>query len=135
MNGIEVALSPGEAIDRLTILEIKIDRLKDPAKLSIARREHAALAAAIFARPAPTTGRVGRLRAALREANEDLWAIEDDIRGFEARGVFDEAFIALARAVYKTNDRRGALKRAIDREYGAGIHEVKSHDLPDVSDV
>lgn len=134
MTGVTVEISPGEAMDRLTILEIKLARIADPAKRAVAAREHAALAAACDARLKPTPKAL-RLRAALKEVNEDLWAIEDDIRAFEARGDFDEAFIGLARAVYLTNDRRGALKQAIDKEFGASVHEVKSHDLPDVSDV
>lgn len=131
---VPVELSPGEALDRLTILDIKLARLADPAKRAVAAREHADLAAACDAR-LDLTEKAMRLRDALRQANEGLWTIEDDLRAMEVRGEFGDAFIAAARSVYLTNDRRGALKQALDRELGARFHEVKSHDLPDVSDL
>lgn len=135
MNGshVPVELSPGEALDRLTILDIKLLRLVDPAKRAVAARERAALAGAC-ASHLELTEKALRLRDALREVNERLWLVEDDLRAMEARGEFGDSFVARARSVYLTNDRRGALKQALDHELGARFHDVKSHDLPDVSD-
>lgn len=128
---VPIEVSPGELIDRLTILEIKDARLVDASKRRIAARERAALAAALEAHLSPSS-KASELRAKLKSVNEALWVIEADIRKYEARGDFGAEFIALARAVYQTNDRRSALKQALDQAFGAEVHDVKSHDLPDV---
>lgn len=121
-----VPVSWGELIDKITILEIKNARIADPAKRANVARELAALAAARDAGgalPAP----VGPLTAELRGVNEALWEIEDAIRDCEARGDFGSGFVDLARSVYRTNDRRAALKRRINEAMGSELVEEKSY--------
>jgi len=116
-------VSWGELIDKITILEIKAARIAEPAKLANVRRELQALTAVRDAQgAAPAT-----LAAELREVNEQLWDIEDLIRECEQRGDFGPAFIELARSVYKSNDRRAALKRRISDAMGSELVEEKSY--------
>lgn len=123
---IHVPVSWGELLDKITILEIKSERIADPAKTANVARE---LAALIHTRDragvdlAPVADAIG----ALREVNEALWQIEDDIRDCERLETFDEKFIALARAVYRTNDRRAQLKRRINDALGSDLVEEKSY--------
>ncbi len=131
--GVPIKVSPGELIDRLTILEIKEARMTDPAKRRIAARERALLSSAHDAHLSPPPV-VARLRAELKAVNEALWQVEDDIRLCEAQSDFGADFVALARRIYKTNDRRSALKQALDHAFGAEFHDVKSHELPDAGD-
>lgn len=116
----------GEVIDKLTILEIKSARIGDAAALANVRHELAIVAA--VARPAldRITGLAGCM-ARLREVNSALWGIEDELREKEAAGQFDEAFVALARSVYRTNDERAAIKRQINALTSSGIVEEKSY--------
>ena len=130
MTHLSVPVSPGELIDKLTILEIKLARIADPAKLANIRREHAALDAVARA-SLPPSAELAELRAALGEVNAALWQIEDEIRACEARGEFGAAFVALARAVYRTNDRRAALKKRINLLLGSDLVEEKSYVDPD----
>ncbi len=121
-----IPASAGEVIDKLTILEIKLARITDAAKLANVAREHAALAeawAAAVPDPAPLAATV----AELREVNETLWEVEDEIRDHERRGDFGPSFVTLARSVYRTNDRRAALKRAINEALGSALVEEKSY--------
>ncbi|WP_425406894.1 DUF6165 family protein [Hwanghaeella sp.] len=121
-----VPVSWGELIDKITILEIKQQKLADPAALDNVRRELALLAAVRDeARPLPAG--VAQATDALREVNEALWRIEDDIRDCERDKNFNKTFIELARAVYKTNDRRAALKREINTLMNSDIYEEKSY--------
>ena len=120
-----VPVSWGELLDKITILEIKEERIADPAARSNVRRELGLLrdiAAPALAEPAAT-----RLLATLRRINERLWDIEDDIRGKEAHADFGPDFIALARAVYKTNDQRAALKRELNGLLNSELVEEKSY--------
>lgn len=121
-----VEIGSGELIDKITILQIKAERIADPSKLVNVRHELAVLEAA-----RRTHGVAGRelaaLEADLKAVNLRLWVIEDEIRACEARGDFGDAFIALARAVYGTNDRRAALKKSINLLTGAAIVEEKSY--------
>ncbi|WP_270938782.1 DUF6165 family protein [Falsiroseomonas oryzae] len=123
---IDIPASPGEVLDKLTILEIKLDRIADATKRENVAREHAALTAAWDAavgdRPA-----LAPLRAELRAVNERLWDVEDELREHERRGAFDAAFVELARAVYRTNDRRAALKRQVNDLLGSTLREEKSY--------
>ncbi|HKY94065.1 MAG TPA: DUF6165 family protein [Kiloniellales bacterium] len=118
-------ISPGELIDKITILEIKSERLSDAAKLANVRyalerlRTTRALLDGEAALPP--------LEAALKAVNAQLWQIEDEIRDCERRGDFGPAFVALARQVYRQNDRRAELKKAIDRLYGSAMTEEKSY--------
>ncbi len=123
---ITISVSPGEAIDRLTIAEIKSERFADPAKLAHVRVELARLAKT--AKEAiPDTDELRGLRAELKAVNEKLWVIEDDIRDCERRGEFGAAFVALARAVYRTNDQRAAVKRRINQALGSELIDEKSY--------
>ena len=118
-----IEVAPGELIDKLTILAIKLDRIDDPAKRANVRREHEMLARAHPGDVAP----LDALTAELRAVNASLWEIEDRIRDCERLGDFGADFVALARAVYKTNDRRAALKRAINDTLGSRLVEEKSY--------
>lgn len=123
---VNIRIAPGEVLDRLTILEIKAERINDTAKLANVRREHAELAAAAH-RAIPATAEIAKLRAELKAVNAELWEIEDDIRDCERARDFGPRFIALARAVYTTNDRRAALKRRINEALGSDLVEEKSY--------
>lgn len=117
-------ISAGELIDKITILEIKAERISDPAKLANVRHELEALAAL---RDSHGLDALATLAADLRTVNETLWQVEDEIREREAAGRFDARFIELARAVYVTNDRRAALKKEINVAVGSAIIEEKSY--------
>lgn len=123
---ISAPVSPGELIDKITILEIKCVRIPDAAKRALAADE---LRLLIERRDAavPASEALDSLAADLRGVNESLWSVEDDLRRFEAKGEFGAAFVALARSVYVLNDRRAALKREINALLGARLREVKSH--------
>lgn len=121
-----VPVSWGELVDKKTILEIKVERLRDPDAVANARRELALLAAPLAAR-APLPPALGTLEAALRDVNRRLWDIEDAIRLKEAEGVFDGGFITLARSVYQTNDVRSRLKREINLLLRSGLIEEKQY--------
>ncbi|HVV28520.1 MAG TPA: DUF6165 family protein [Rhizomicrobium sp.] len=120
-----VPVSWGELIDRITILEIKTVRLPAAAARANAARELALLrgiAAAALAESA-----VAGLALQLKGVNEALWEIEDRIRDKERNHAFDAEFIELARAVYKRNDERGKMKRAIDVALKSELTEEKSY--------
>ena len=123
---IKVPISPGELIDKITILEIKSARMTDAAKLANVRTELALLEATW--RESPYAGSdIASEWASLRDINQKLWDIEDDIRDKERHRTFDEGFIELARAVYVTNDERAAVKRRINTRLGSTIVEEKSY--------
>ena len=121
-----VEIGPGELIDKITILRIKSERMSDPARLANVRHELAVLERARNAHLSDSTD-LRALEADLKVINEQLWDIEDDIRNCEKQGDFGPTFIGLARAVYKTNDRRAALKKKINLLTGAAIVEEKSY--------
>jgi hypothetical protein len=121
-----INVSPGELVDKLTILEIKLENIADPSKLSNVRREHDLLRTAFLANIAETT-ELAELTAKLKGTNEQLWKLEDDIRDHERAGDFGDSFVALARSVYRTNDKRAALKRRISDLLGSAIVEEKSY--------
>ena len=118
--------SPGEFLDRLTILEIKSERIADPAKLANVRRELELLRATWAASPLAARD-VSALLAGLRAANEALWEVEDRLRACEAGRRFDAEFVELARTVYRTNDRRAAIKRQLNLQLGSDLLEEKSY--------
>jgi hypothetical protein len=126
MARIEVPVSFGELVDKVTILEIKSARMADAAKLANVRREldglMVKLAPLLAATPALTP-----LKTSLRTLNESLWQIEDDIRDCERNRDFGERFVELARNVYRTNDKRAAAKREIDALLGSEVVEEKSY--------
>ncbi|MDJ0685128.1 MAG: DUF6165 family protein [Alphaproteobacteria bacterium] len=122
----DIPVSWGEVIDKITILEIKAQRFTNPEAKANVEKELGLLSERrdrIEAAPADLSD----LTAALRDVNEALWVIEDDIRECERRKDFGEAFIALARAVYKTNDRRAALKKEINVAMNSDIVEEKGY--------
>ncbi|MDR2877696.1 MAG: DUF6165 family protein [Chromatiales bacterium] len=119
-------ISVGEFLDKVTILEIKSERIGDPAKLSNVKRELDTLRNIWSASPFSRQDLVAEI-AELKRINEKLWQIEDDIRDKEAAGAFDDVFIQLARAVYITNDERAAVKRRINVKVGSTLIEEKSY--------
>jgi hypothetical protein len=126
MNEIRVPVSFGELIDKITILEIKSERIEDAAKLANVGRELDALNAVWTASPVAGTD-IAALRADLKAVNERLWSIEDDIRMKEAAQAFDAGFIQLARSVYFENDERARIKREINTALGSSLVEEKSY--------
>jgi len=121
-----VPVSPGELIDKITILELKSQRMADPAKLHNVRTELALLTDTWKASGYATTD-VSAERAALRDLNAKLWDVEDQIRDKERDGCFDAEFIELARAIYFTNDQRASIKKQINTRLGASLVEEKSY--------
>lgn len=121
-----VPVSWGEVIDKLTILDIKQARMTDADALAHVRRERAALADIAAAALAADPG-LAALRDGLHAVNERLWEIEDRIRDKERARRFDEEFVALARQVYRSNDERARIKRAINMLTGSALREEKSY--------
>jgi hypothetical protein len=126
MNEILVPISPGELLDKITILRIKAARMSDTAKLANVKHE-LALLEKTWTESGASAVDLGDEEANLTRVNEALWAIEDDIRDEERAHRFGEKFIELARAVYVTNDERAAIKRRINTLSGSGIVEEKSY--------
>lgn len=126
MDIIEVPVSPGEVLDKITILEIKSERMDDPVKVANVRRE-LQLLQATWQKAVPQDETVQRLHTKLKSINEDLWVIEDDIRDKEFAREFDQRFIDLARSVYVTNDQRADAKKELNLYLGSEIVEEKSY--------
>lgn len=122
---IEVPVSWGELVDKITILQIKSDRMTDEGKLVNVRKELALLTEKLGAHA--ENDDVSRLTKALYDVNAELWDIEDDIRDCENSGDFSDKFVQLARAVYITNDKRAELKREVNFALGSGLMEEKSY--------
>ena len=123
---VSVEISPGELIDKITILEIKLDRMVDAEQLVTVKREFEVLAAARDD-ALKKTPELDRLSADLKKANENLWEVEDDIRDCERANDFGDTFVKLARAVYVNNDKRSQLKREINELLGSSLIEEKSY--------
>jgi hypothetical protein len=126
MSDIRVPISPGELLDKITILRIKSRRMTDPQKLRNVRIELDALQDT-WASSAYAHADIAADEAALSAVNERLWLIEDDIRDMERAQTFDARFIELARSVYFANDERAAIKRRINIRLGSGLVEEKSY--------
>jgi hypothetical protein len=126
MSDILVPVSPGELIDKITILRIKAARIGDAQKRANVATE-LGLLEAVLARAVPAGPEIARLTEELHGVNETLWVIEDDLRDLERARDFGPRFVELARAVYITNDRRAALKKAINTALGSRIVEEKSY--------
>jgi len=126
MKDIAVPISPGELIDKITILRIKSRRMTNPQKLANVRLELKALQDT-WASCAYAQAEIEADENALLAVNEHLWAIEDEIREKERAQSFDHEFVRLARAVYFTNDERAAIKRRINDKLGSRIVEEKSY--------
>lgn len=129
LRPITIEVSPGELLDKISILEIKRRRICDPEKRRNVRFELASLQSAWRALVFPPN--VRRLTRELRAVNETLWKIEDAVRRCEQKGDFGPDFIRLARSVYRNNDRRARLKRQINESLGSPLVEEKS--LPDTA--
>ncbi len=124
-HDILVPISVGELMDKITILEIKSERIKNPAQLKNIMHELEALRAVRL-------GHIDRamsdkLSAELKTVNAKLWDVEDAIRDCDARGDFGGSFIEVARAVYRLNDERSRLKKAINVASGSRLFEEKSY--------
>jgi hypothetical protein len=126
MKDILVPISPGELLDKITILRIKAARILDAVKLANVKLELDLLEASWR-----DSGCAANARAqdehALQRVNEQLWDIEDRIRDKEAKQTFDREFIELARAVYVSNDERAAIKKRINVQLGSRLVEEKSY--------
>ena len=123
---IRIDVSPGELIDKITILEIKAARFTDVEKLANVQRELALLQRA-HAQTIAVSAEIERLTDELRRVNRQLWEIEDAIRVCEQQQDFGAKFIELARSVYHTNDIRAALKKQINEQLGSTIVEEKEY--------
>jgi hypothetical protein len=126
INDILVPISPGELLDKITILRIKCARIQDAAKLAnvrleLSRLEHSRAASL------PADAGLAAEESALERVNAELWDIEDRIREHEAARRFDAGFIELARAVYLRNDERAAIKRRINLKLDSALVEEKSY--------
>jgi hypothetical protein len=117
-----IPVSWGELLDKITILTIKVERLRGPEA-----RENAARELTLLRTAAADVRGVAALEAALLAVNTRLWRIEDLIREKEARRDFGPGFVALARAVYRENDERGRIKQAINRALRSALVEEKQY--------
>lgn len=124
---LSVEISPGELIDKITILEIKAERIQGADK-----RKHIAteldILRNVYTENIKNSEKMGELTTRLRSVNESLWDIEDDIRICEKNKDFGESFIELARSVYKCNDQRAEIKREMNELLSSRIFEVKSYE-------
>ena len=126
MKDILVPISPGELLDKITILRIKAARISDAAKVANVTHE-LALLEKTWRDSGAAAADLAAEEAALTRVNEKLWVIEDEIRDEERARRFGEKFIELARAVYVTNDERAAIKKRINSALGSSIVEEKSY--------
>ena len=120
----KIDISTGELVDKVTILAIKLEKIKDPAKIENIRKEYALL---LEPMEACGIGVDAQGFTALKEVNLKLWEIEDKIRIKEAEKAFDNEFIELARSVYFTNDQRADIKKRINLETGSELVEEKEY--------
>jgi len=126
MKDILVPVSPGEMLDKITILRIKAARMSDPSKVANVKHE-LALLEKTWSDSGAAAVNLGNEEANLTHVNEKLWVIEDEIRDEERAKRFTERFIELARAVYFTNDERAAIKKRVNTLLGSTIVEEKSY--------
>ncbi len=123
MTSPSIPVSMGELLDKISILEIKAERLRAPEAVANAERELALLRHAAGTLPPEAAP----LRSALLAVNTRLWRIEDEIRGKEAAGDFGPGFVALARSVYRENDERSRIKQALNRLLRSALVEQKQY--------
>jgi len=126
MNEILIPISPGELLDKITILQIKAERINDPVKVANVKAE-LDLLAKVWSETVEIDAEINALTAELKSVNETLWEIEDDIRDEERGRRFGERFIELARAVYVTNDERANAKKKVNLHLNSTIVEEKSY--------
>ena len=120
-----IEVSHGEIVDKLTILQIKKENITDPSKLDNIMKEYDYLLSVVENDLGISTLSPEYLE--LLSVNKDLWVIEDDIRDKERQKEFDDDFIKLARAVYYTNDVRAKIKKEINLKFSSGFVEEKSY--------
>ena len=123
---VEVPIAIAELIDKITILEIKVERICDATKVKNARAELAMLGKRRDD-AVPNSAKLVAMTAHLRSVNERIWELEDSIRDCERRSEFGPDFIAFARSIYRTNDERAAIKRQINVEFDSALIEEKSY--------
>jgi hypothetical protein len=121
-----IEVSWGELIDKITILEIKEQRLTSPAAVANVRKE-LALLTRVFGTLTPVPAGLDVLRRELKAINEALWDIENRTRAKEAAKLFDDEFIGLTRSVYQNNDKRAGIKRRINELLNSGLIEEKQY--------
>jgi len=126
MNEIQIPISPGELLDKITILQIKAERISDPVKVANVKTELDMLSK-VWSETVEADAEITALTAELKSINEALWEIEDDIRDEERNRRFGERFIELARAVYVTNDDRANAKKKVNLHLNSTIVEEKSY--------
>ena len=131
MRALTVPVSYGEAADKITILTIKSEWMRDAAQVENVRKELGVLSAAFFA-TVSRTPEFDALFVRLTDVNRKLWTIEDAIRLCEKHGDFGKEFVALARSVYQQNDERARIKREINKLLGSELVEEKSYQGSDV---
>ena len=123
---IKVELAYGELLDKITILQIKSERITDAEKVANVNKE-LNLLNDLWAADAKSSADISSEFKALKDINEKIWDIEDGIRDKERDKEFDEKFIELARSVYFSNDKRAEIKRAINMKLGSELIEEKSY--------
>jgi hypothetical protein len=126
MNEILIPISPGELLDKITILQIKSERIDDAAKVANVNTELGMLEK-VWSEAVEDDERIRALTAELKSVNEALWQIEDDVRDEERNKRFGDRFIELARAVYVTNDERANAKKQVNLHLNSSIVEEKSY--------
>ncbi|HED33620.1 MAG TPA: hypothetical protein ENJ08_05275 [Gammaproteobacteria bacterium] len=126
MNQILIPISPGELLDKITILEIKTERIQSAEKKANVANELSMLNK-VWSDAVAEDEKITSLREQLKSINESLWDIEDDIRDEERARRFSERFIELARSVYVTNDQRANIKKLINQYLKSDIVEEKSY--------
>ena len=125
---IQINISVGELIDKITILQIKKEKIKDSEKVKIVSHELELLENSLNSFEKSKKNELENLMTELKKINQKLWIIEDDIRLLEKNKKFDDNFIELARSVYITNDKRFEIKNKINRLFSSNIEEVKSYE-------
>ena len=126
MNKIIVEVSVGELLDKISILEIKKEKIKDPEKLKFISKEHSILKDQLE-KNVSSDDKLENLFQELKEINAKLWVIEDDKRECEKNKIFDEKFIKLSRDVHFLNDDRAKIKLEINNHTGSSIKEIKEY--------
>jgi hypothetical protein len=125
-HSVETPIAIGELIDKITILEIKVERFTDAAKAKNAMAELTALRTRRD-QAIPASPELDVLTARLKAVNQRIWDMEDNIRDCERRADFGPDFVAVARSIYRTNDERAAVKREINVVLGSELIEEKSY--------
>ena len=126
MNKIIIEVSVGELLDKISILEIKQEKIKDPDKLKFIKDEYSILKEQLNTN-VKSTGEINDLYKSLKEINSKLWVIEDDKRLCEKEKKFDEKFIKLSRDVHFLNDKRAKIKLEINTLMNSNIKEIKEY--------